>query len=185
MTSRAGNPAPRAKRADARHNAERLATVARNAFAEHGADASLIDIARRAGVSSGTLYRHFPTRAALLAAVYRSEIEALGNLAAELHDSAEPLPALATWLRAFSEYTTTCRGLKGLVAAIDTDTQNALTSWWYATLLPRPPFSNGLSGPAWYVTTSRHTKCCGWSTRSRWRTNRPVSTTTRPGRYST
>src|SRR5207249_6480845 len=43
---------------------------------------------------------------------------------------------LATWLRAFSEYTTTCRGLKGLVAAIDTDTQNALTSWWYATLLP-------------------------------------------------
>lgn len=58
-------PGPRPMRADARRNRERLLTAAASAFAEHGESASLDDIAKRAGVGSGTLYRHFPTRRAL------------------------------------------------------------------------------------------------------------------------
>ncbi|MCE0448261.1 TetR/AcrR family transcriptional regulator [Streptomyces tricolor] len=65
-------------RADARRNYERLLKVAAEAFAEHGKNASLDDIARRAGVGSGTLYRHFPTRRALLEAAYVGRIDALG-----------------------------------------------------------------------------------------------------------
>ncbi|MEU0456500.1 helix-turn-helix domain-containing protein, partial [Streptomyces sp. NPDC006129] len=67
----------RPMRADARRNHERLLKVAVEAFAEHGESASLDDIAKRAGVGSGTLYRHFPTRQALLEAAYLDRIEAL------------------------------------------------------------------------------------------------------------
>lgn len=126
----------RARRADARLNSERLLVTARDAFAEHGPDASLIEIARRAGVSSGTLYRHFPTRSALLAAVYRSEIEALGQLATQLRAEPDSRQALASWLGAFSEYTTTCRGLKGLVATLDVAEDASIATWWQSTLLP-------------------------------------------------
>lgn len=133
MTSQPATPARRARRADARQNYDRLVTVARDAFAAHGADASLIEIARLAGVSSGTLYRHFADRSALLATVYRDEIEALAAQADSLRDAASPLEALTTWLRAFSDYTMRCRGLKGLIAAADSD---ALASWWHARLLP-------------------------------------------------
>ncbi|TYC11925.1 TetR/AcrR family transcriptional regulator [Actinomadura syzygii] len=78
-------------RADARRNYERLITTARTAFMEHGTGASLDDIAKRAGVGSGTLYRHFPTRDALLHAVLRDRIDALLAHADEL--LAEPAPA--------------------------------------------------------------------------------------------
>src|SRR3954454_2057855 len=67
------------KRADALRNHEKLLAAAREAFTEHGASASLEDIARRAGVGIGTLYRHFPTRQALVEAVYFDEVEALGR----------------------------------------------------------------------------------------------------------
>jgi AcrR family transcriptional regulator len=133
MTSQPATPARRARRADARQNYDRLVAVARDAFAAHGADASLIEIARQAGVSSGTLYRHFADRSALLAAVYRDEIETLAVQADSLRESALPLEALTTWLRAFSVYTMKCRGLKGLIATADSD---ALASWWHARLLP-------------------------------------------------
>ena len=74
----ATSPPEGAMRADARRNRQRLIEAALAAFAEHGADdASLDEIARRAGVGIGTLYRHFPTRQALLEAVYRSQVEAL------------------------------------------------------------------------------------------------------------
>src|SRR5499433_1511780 len=91
---------PRPMRADAQRNYERLLSAAAAAFAEHGADdVSLEEIARRAGVGIGTLYRHFPTRQALLEAVYRDQVEALRARADELLVSVPPGAALAIWLR--------------------------------------------------------------------------------------
>src|SRR5215470_704597 len=76
-----GTRVERPLRADARRNRERLIEVAQAAFAEHGVDAPMDDIARRAQVGPGTLYRHFPTREALLLAVYRSDIERIAERA--------------------------------------------------------------------------------------------------------
>ena len=86
-------------RADARRNYERLLATARDAFAEQGPEASLDEIARRAGVGIGTLYRHFPTRLALQEAVVRDQNEASRAQAASLFEAASPGEALATWLR--------------------------------------------------------------------------------------
>src|SRR6266702_7031907 len=108
----ATSPPEGAMRADARRNRQRLIEAALAAFAEHGADdASLDEIARRAGVGIGTLYRHFPTRQALLEAVYRSQVEALRGRAEELLVSAPPGEALVTWLRATVEFGSTKRSL--------------------------------------------------------------------------
>jgi AcrR family transcriptional regulator len=104
--------APRPKRADARRNYDRLLSAALAAFAEHGADdASLEEIARRAGVGIGTLYRHFPTRQALLEAVYRDQVEALRAKADELRESDSPDDALANWLRALVAFSSTKQSL--------------------------------------------------------------------------
>jgi AcrR family transcriptional regulator len=102
----------RPMRADARRNYERLLSAALAAFAEHGADdASLEEIARRAGVGIGTLYRHFPTRQALLEAVYRDQVEALRARADELRESDSPADALAAWLRALVAFSSTKHSL--------------------------------------------------------------------------
>ncbi len=98
------------KRADARRNYEKLFVAAREAFSEDGAEASLEDIARRANVGIGTLYRHFPTRQALLEAVYVDEVEALSQSATELADL-PPWDALSAWLRRYVSYATTKRAL--------------------------------------------------------------------------
>jgi AcrR family transcriptional regulator len=99
-------------RADARRNYERLLTAAAGAFAEHGADdTSLEEIARRAGVGIGTLYRHFPTRQALLEAVYRDQVEAVRVRAEELLASEAPGEALADWLRVLVAFSSTKRSL--------------------------------------------------------------------------
>src|SRR5215472_11381674 len=91
----------RPMRADAQRNYARLLSAAMAAFTEHGADdTSLEEIARRAGVGIGTLYRHFPTRQALLEAVYRDQVEALRARADDLTGSDDPGEALAAWLRA-------------------------------------------------------------------------------------
>jgi AcrR family transcriptional regulator len=100
----------RPKRADARRNYEKLLEAARAAFADHGTDASLEDIARRAGVGIGTLYRHFPTRQELLEAVYIDEVEAMSAKANDLSDL-DPWDALVTWLRQFVRYAATKRAL--------------------------------------------------------------------------
>jgi AcrR family transcriptional regulator len=102
----------RSMRSDARRNYERLLTAAFSAFAERGSDdVSLEEIARRAGVGIGTLYRHFPTRPALLEAVYRDQVEGLGALAGKLLAAESPGAALAEWVRALVEFSTTKRGL--------------------------------------------------------------------------
>jgi AcrR family transcriptional regulator len=107
-------------RADARRNRERLVAAALAAFTEHGADASLDDIARRAGVGPGTLYRHFPTRQALHEAAY---LEGFENLCAHAYQLAETLPpdqALWTWMRALADYLATKRGLSAaLLTTLD------------------------------------------------------------------
>src|ERR1700752_234706 len=87
----------RPKRADARRNYEKVLAAAREAFAEGGESTALEEIARRAGVGIGTLYRHFPSRQALLEALYVGEVEEVSRSAAELAE-AEPWEALSIWL---------------------------------------------------------------------------------------
>src|SRR4051812_10378514 len=96
----------RPKRADARRNYDRLIAAAREAFTEADRSVSLEDIARRAGVGMGTLYRHFPTRADMIQAVYVEEVEALARSAANLAHE-EPWDALTRWLHGFVGYIAT------------------------------------------------------------------------------
>src|SRR5260370_45065 len=104
--------ADRGMRADARRKYQKLVSAAAAAYAEHGADdVSLEEIARRAGVGIGTLYRHFPTRQALLEAVYRDQVEALRARADELLGSVPPAEALAIWLRDLLDFGRTKRML--------------------------------------------------------------------------
>src|SRR5579875_1832546 len=107
----------RPMRADARRNYARLLAAANAALAEHGPDASLDDIARRAGVGIGTLYRHFPTRQALLEAVYRDQVEALRSRADELAQSASPGEALAAFLVDLADFSRTKRRLTATMLA--------------------------------------------------------------------
>ena len=100
----------RPKRADARRNYAKVLAAAREAFAEGGEATSLEEIARRAGVGIGTLYRHFPNRQALLEAVYVDEVEAVCRSAAEL-DGAEPWEALNAWFEHLIGYLATKRAL--------------------------------------------------------------------------
>jgi AcrR family transcriptional regulator len=102
---------PRSMRADAQRNYARLLAVAKEAFGEHGADAPLDDIAKRAGVGAGTLYRHFPTREALMAAVYRDDVAELSAQAYELLERMPPEEALAEWMRMQIAYIIRKRGL--------------------------------------------------------------------------
>jgi AcrR family transcriptional regulator len=108
-------PHDRPLRADARRNHERLVAAAREAFTEHGAEAHLDDIARRASVGPGTLYRHFPSREALLAAVYRDDLEAFAARAGELAERLPPGAALHAWLRLQLDYIKAKRGLGSAV----------------------------------------------------------------------
>lgn len=91
----------RKPRADAQRNRERILEVAREAFARHGANASLDDIAGQAGVGPGTLYRHFPTREELLREVYRAELEKLAAAEPKLSQKMAPTEALRAWLLLF------------------------------------------------------------------------------------
>jgi AcrR family transcriptional regulator len=98
-------------RADARRNHDKLIEVAAQAFAHHGTAASLEDIARRADVGIGTLYRHFPSREHLVEAVYRHEVEALCDAAEELSRERAPDEALEEWMNRFVGYIATKRGM--------------------------------------------------------------------------
>jgi AcrR family transcriptional regulator len=91
-------PAARKPRADGERNRERILEVAKETFTRDGASASLDAIARQAGIGSGTLYRHFPTRDALIEAVYRSEVEKLAAAAERLTLTLPPLEALRAWM---------------------------------------------------------------------------------------
>ncbi len=109
-------------RADARRNYEALVDAARTAFRESEADTSLEEIARRAGVGIGTLYRHFPTRLALLEGVYRDEVDELERKSHDLLTAEDAGAALHTWLEIFLDYAATKRALfHELVEAVGRD----------------------------------------------------------------
>jgi AcrR family transcriptional regulator len=104
MRAKTTKSAPRKPRTDALRNRERILEVAKQSFTRLGANASLDDIATQSGVGPGTLYRHFPTRDALIEAVYRAEVE---KLAAAAHDFAKtmpPLEALRAWMLLFVDH---------------------------------------------------------------------------------
>ena len=117
------SPRKRPLRVDAQRNHERLLTAARATFDERGPDACLDDIARRAGVGIGTLYRHFPTRRDLLAAVLNDDIEALCVEAERLLTSPTPGDALISWLRAVVTHAAASRGLAANLLCAPPDDQ--------------------------------------------------------------
>jgi len=108
----------RKPRADGQRNRERLIDAAKTAFADVGADVSMGEIARRAGVGIGTLYRHFPTRDAIVEAVYRREVRQLGASATRLLDQAPPGEALHEWMRLFVDYIATKRVIASALSSL-------------------------------------------------------------------
>jgi len=117
-------------RADARRSRAKLLEAATVAFAEDGADAPLDDIARRAGVGIGTLYRHFPARVDLQAAVYRSQVQSVCATADELIGSVTPEQAFAGWVTAIAAYLVTKRGLSSsLIAGLGRDSELMSGCW--------------------------------------------------------
>jgi AcrR family transcriptional regulator len=102
-TKRPKSP-PRKLRTDAQRNRDRILEVAKDAFKRHGADASLDDIATQSGVGPGTLYRHFPTRDALIEAVYHAEVEKLAAAAQDFAKALPPLEGLRAWMLLFVDY---------------------------------------------------------------------------------
>jgi AcrR family transcriptional regulator len=111
----------RPKRADARRNYEKVLTAAREAFAEGGESTALEEIARRAGVGIGTLYRHFPNRQALLEALYVNEVEEVCRTAGEL-DGSDPWGALNAWFERLMGYLATKQALaQELLNYLETD----------------------------------------------------------------
>lgn len=104
MTEKQPQPAPRKPRTDALRNRERILEVAKEAFTRFGAEASLDEIAKQASVGAGTLYRHFPTRDALIEAVYHSEVEKLAAAQRKFAGAMAPVEALRAWMLLFVDY---------------------------------------------------------------------------------
>jgi AcrR family transcriptional regulator len=104
MVRKNSQSAQRRPRSDAQRNRERILETAKAAFTRRGADASLDDVAKQAGVGAGTLYRHFPTRDALIEAVYRSEVEKLAAAGRSFTAAMPPLEALRSWMLLLVDY---------------------------------------------------------------------------------
>jgi AcrR family transcriptional regulator len=104
MAKKRPQPVPRKTRTDAQRNRVRILEVAKAAFARSGANTSLDDVARQAGVGAGTLYRHFPTRDALLEAVYHTEVAKLAAAERQLSAKLPPVEALRAWMLLFVDY---------------------------------------------------------------------------------
>lgn len=107
MPRKFSKPAERKPRTDAQRNRERILDAAKEAFTRAGANASLDDIAKEAGVGAGTLYRHFSTRDALVEAVYRSEVEKLAGAERKFSEAMPPIGALRAWMLLFVDYIAT------------------------------------------------------------------------------
>lgn len=125
----------KAPRADAQRNLDSLLEAAKTVFAEAGVDAPVRDIASRAGVGIATVYRHFPDRAELIAAVYRREIDNCAAAAETFSREHPPFEALALWLHRFSTLVATKRGLAASLNASDA-TYKALPSYFRQHLEP-------------------------------------------------
>jgi AcrR family transcriptional regulator len=107
MPKRISRPVERKPRTDAQRNRERILEVAKRAFTRSGANASLDDIAKETRVGAGTLYRHFPTRDALIEAVYRTEVEKLAAAEKKFSERLPPIEALRAWMLLFVDYIAT------------------------------------------------------------------------------
>jgi AcrR family transcriptional regulator len=107
MPTKRLQPVRQKPRSDAQRNRERILEAAKRAFGRSGANSSLDDIARQAGVGAGTLYRHFPTRDALLEAVYRTEVEKLAAAERKFVQTMPPMEALRAWMLLFVDYIAT------------------------------------------------------------------------------
>ena len=125
----------KALRSDGQRNRQRVLTAAREAFAAGDAPVALETIARQAGVGIGTLYRHFPSREALVEAVYRQELEQLRATAADLLASHDPAEALREWMDHFATYVAAKRGMADALRAVvasgiisSTETRDTLTA---------------------------------------------------------
>jgi AcrR family transcriptional regulator len=130
-----GAPAPR-KRADAQRSESALLDAAAAVFVSSGVDAPVRDIAARAGVGVGTIYRHFPTRADLVVAVYRHQVDACADAGpALLADSAGPYEALVRWIDLFVDFLVTKHGLAAALRSDDAGFQ-ALHAWFLDRLVP-------------------------------------------------
>jgi AcrR family transcriptional regulator len=130
MTAASG----RARRADAERNARLLLSAARALFDEQGPGAALDEVARRAGVGNATLYRHYPTRADLLVAVYADEVAALCDRGEALLREPAAGEALFTWLDAFAVHVATRRTLAFAGTGDDGERRTALFARWHASL---------------------------------------------------
>jgi AcrR family transcriptional regulator len=104
MAKKSSKPVERKPRTDAQRNRQRILGVAKEAFTRRGANASLDDIAKEAGVGAGTLYRHFPNRDALIEAVYRTEVERLAAAQRKFTETMPPIDALRAWMLLFVDY---------------------------------------------------------------------------------
>ncbi|MFF8103490.1 TetR/AcrR family transcriptional regulator [Streptomyces sp. NPDC016640] len=134
--SAAGQPPSRGKRADAQRNRQTVLTAAAEAFVTSGVDAPIRQIAARAGVGMATIYRHFPTRADLVTAVYRHQIEACAEAGPNLLASADsPLDALRQWVDLFVDFLVTKHGLADALQS-DSDRFAALHTYFLDRLLP-------------------------------------------------
>ena len=133
--SGSGQPGPR-KRADARRNEETLLAAAAAAFVTSGVDAPVRDIATKAGVGVGTIYRHFPTRADLIVAVYRHQVETCAEAGpALLASSSSPHAALAQWIHLFVDFLVTKHGLAEALQSDDAAFE-ALHAYFLDRLVP-------------------------------------------------
>lgn len=104
MAKRLSEPVSRKPRADAEQNRDRILEVAKEAFTQFGAEASLDNIAKQASVGAGTLYRHFPSREALIEAVYRTEVAKLAAAEQNFAETMAPIEALRAWMMLFVDY---------------------------------------------------------------------------------
>lgn len=107
MAAKVPKTAARRPRADAQRNHERILEIAKEAFTRSGVNINLDELARDAGVGPGTLYRHFPTRDALVEAVYRSEVEKLAAAERKFAETMPPIEALRAWMLLFVDYIAT------------------------------------------------------------------------------
>src|SRR3954454_11027086 len=118
----------RKPRTDAQRNREKILEVAKEAFAQFGADTSLDDVAKQAGVGPGTLYRHFPTRDALLEAVYRTEVEKLATAQRRFARTMQPVEALRAWMLLFVDYIATKQLIAPVLNSLLADTHKLYES---------------------------------------------------------
>ncbi len=132
---RVAGPAPRRVRADAARNVDALLEAAKAAFASSGVDVPMREIAGRAGVGIGTLYRHFPKRSDLIQAVFRREVDACADAGESLAAGYEPVEALRRWLLRFTDFVATKRGLAAALHSGD-PAYDALPAYFTGRLAP-------------------------------------------------